>query len=92
MLFRTGPLTESRGIATARDKDSSFDREVMTAYNDYINGRWGNLPAEDKEANETAVKAGNQRIIGRYSLSKGDIYIITEWDRSYTTILFCSEY
>ena len=34
----------------------------------------------------------SDRILARYSTAEGDIYIITEWDRSYTTFMFCDEY
>lgn len=53
---------------------------------------WGNLTWEDKEANETALKDG-LRILSSYTLSdKTIIWIITEADRSATTLLFPSDY
>ena len=53
---------------------------------------WGNLTWEDKEANETALKDG-LRILSSYTLpDKTIIWIITEADRSATTILFPSDY
>ena len=53
---------------------------------------WGNLTWEDKEANETALKDG-LRILSSYKLPDGNaIWIITEADRSATTILFPSDY
>jgi hypothetical protein len=45
----------------------------------------------DKELNDLAVKTG-ERILEAYETSKGKIWIITEWDRSATTILFPNEY
>jgi hypothetical protein len=42
--------------------------------------------------NDQAVKNGDDRIMGVYPTDEGDIWIITEWDRSVTTILFPSEY
>ena len=53
---------------------------------------WGDVCAEDKEANETALKEG-LRILSSYTLpDKTIIWIITEADRSATTILFPSDY
>lgn len=53
---------------------------------------WGNLTWEDKEANETALKE-RLRILSSYTLpDKTIIWIITEADRSATTILFPSDY
>ncbi len=55
-------------------------------------GDWGEeLCAEDKEANEHSLKDGT-RLLSRYSTPGGSIYIITEWDRSMTTILLPEEY
>ncbi len=53
---------------------------------------WGDLDDEDKDENDAAFIGGN-RILSAYHSSDGvKIWIITEWDRSVTTILFPSEY
>ena len=56
-------------------------------------GKWGNLCEEDKRANDYAVENG-ERILSSYIIgeNKVKIWIITEWDRSYTTILLPEEY
>ena len=56
-------------------------------------GDWGEeLCAEDKAANEQALKDGS-RLLSCYRTPAGDrLYIITEWDRSMTTLLLPSEY
>lgn len=54
-------------------------------------GDWGDLSEEDKQANEDAIRNEN-RILSAYLIGDDKIYIITEWDRSYTTILFSNEY
>ena len=41
--------------------------------------------------NEDAIE-NDERILARYNTSRGDIYIITERDRSYTTMLYVGEY
>jgi hypothetical protein len=46
----------------------------------------------DMQSNDDAVKTGNDRILAAYNTSEGKVYIITEWDRSYTTLLFANEY
>ncbi len=55
-------------------------------------GDWGDLDAGDKQANEDALGHGTQ-IFSAYHLT-GDrkIYVITEADRSMTTVLFATEY
>ena len=52
----------------------------------------GDLPNEDKRMNDSAIKNNDDRIVVRYNSEYGDNNIITEWDRSYTTILFTHEY
>jgi hypothetical protein len=53
---------------------------------------WGDLGASGKAANDHALKH-NQRILSRYTLPDSEaIYIITEWDRSVTTILLTSDH
>ena len=56
-------------------------------------GDWGDeLCAEDKAANEQALQDGS-RLLSCYRTPAGDrLYIITEWDRSMTTIMLPSEY
>ena len=53
---------------------------------------WGDLHEDDKEANEEALKEG-LRILSSYKLPDGkQIWIITEADRSATTLLFPEDY
>ena len=47
---------------------------------------------EDKEMNDKALGTGAARVLAAYDTSEGRVYIITEQDRSYTTILFANEY
>ena len=56
-------------------------------------GDWGEeLCAEDKQANEDALKDGI-RLLSCYRTAKGArLYIITEWNRSLTTTLLPEEY
>ena len=56
-------------------------------------GDWGDLGDEDKAANESALLTG-ERILSSYNLPGTDerIWIITEWDRSATTLLLPEEY
>jgi hypothetical protein len=55
-------------------------------------GDWGDLVPEDREANDRAVVDGD-RILSAYSLKdQTKIWIITESDRSVTTLLLPDEY
>ncbi len=58
----------------------------------HITGDWGDLEDEDKQENELSVEQGF-RILSAYKLDDNTkIWIITEADRSATTLLLPSEY
>ncbi len=57
----------------------------------FIDADWGDLCEEDKELNDFSLKNGG-RILAKYEFNGEPVYVITEWDRSVTTILLPSEY
>lgn len=58
----------------------------------YIAGDWGNVSDNDRKQNDRAARIGD-RIMAAYELSPTlTVWIITEWDRSVTTLLLPSEY
>ena len=54
-------------------------------------GDWGNIHEEDIGLNEEAIKHGNQ-ILSVYHIADKIFWVITEHDRSRTTILLPEEY
>ncbi|WP_310610158.1 hypothetical protein [Limnohabitans sp.] len=54
-------------------------------------GDWGDIPFEDKTENEFAVTR-RLRLLSSYSVGGKRIWVITEADRSVTTLLFPHEY
>jgi hypothetical protein len=80
-------------IAKDMKDDPEFAKDIEKAFSRYRNCDWGELGKSDKTANNEAIaNPGSDRILARYATCKGDIYIITEADKSATTILFCDEY
>jgi hypothetical protein len=57
----------------------------------HATGDWGELCAFDRQQNELALHEG-YRVLSSYQLGEGRIWIITEADRSVTTILLPEEY
>jgi len=58
----------------------------------HVNGDWGDLSVEDLAANELAVLTG-KRLLSSYTMpGGGKVWIVTEADRSTTTILLPDEY
>jgi len=58
----------------------------------HAGGDWGDVDAEDRNANDEALKCGS-RVLSAYELATGErLWIITETDRSATTVLLSTEY
>lgn len=58
----------------------------------HVTGDWGDLYDEDQAANRAAIKYGT-RIFSSHPINADEkIWIITEGDRSVTTILLPNEY
>lgn len=58
----------------------------------HARGDWGEVGAEDWRANDQALRNGS-RLLSVYRLPTGvRVWIITEWDRSSTTLLLPDEY
>lgn len=58
----------------------------------HVSGDWGDICAEDRQANADALQHG-YRLMSVYALTPSDkLWIITEADRSSTTLLLPEEY
>jgi hypothetical protein len=64
---------------------------IALALGRHLRGDWGDLGVEDRRANEDALRGGD-RILSAYHENGIKFYIITEWDRSATTVLLPEEY
>ena len=90
--FPLGRLVMTRGVNDLVAEDMAFAKFVTESLNRHVKGDWGELGDEDKQENELSLKEG-YRLLSAYE-GKGlpKIWIITEADRSATTILFPEEY
>ena len=91
-LFKLGRLVATPGALEFLEQHGV---EPATLLDRHIIGDWGDLCAEDKELNDLALNsdAENQgRLFSSYNVADGKVWIITEWDRSYTTILLPEEH
>lgn len=87
-----GQIVATKGIMSKIKQSEEFAKFVVSSMIRYKACDWGDICGEDKAMNDSAVKNNDDRIVARYNNDKGNIYIITEWDRSATTILFINEY
>lgn len=88
-LFALGRTVATPGALEELEKAGVSGQEL---FNRHITGDWGDLCKADKEENELSLKEGF-RILSAYKLPTGQtLWIITEADRSATTILKPDEY
>ena len=81
-LFSLGQLLITRVAANCLDLD-----DVSTAVRRHGSGDWGEVCQEDKQANDEALLEGT-RLLSAYRDRHGiKFWLITEADRSSTTVL-----
>jgi len=79
-------------VITAAALDSIPIEEVTESVRRHSQGDWGELDDHDKEVNETAL-IEDTRLFSAYRTTNGiRFYVITEYDRSVTTVLLPEDY
>ena len=87
--FQLGQLVATRGALSALELAGQLPLEFIRRHQ---SGDWGDLCEEDKQENEFSIDK-HLRIFSAYHTAKGEkLWIITEADRTSTTILLPSEY
>jgi hypothetical protein len=89
-LFELGKVVMTKGLASYFNKIDA--NKVQEFLHKHVTGDFGQLDKSDIKMNNEAIKTGEDRILSCYEYYSKKIYIITEWDRSYTTIMFAEEY
>jgi len=88
-LFSLGSIVATPG-ALSLLADTQTDPLALLSR--HVRGDWGEVPPEDAAENKYSVQHGF-RIISSYTLGARDrVWVITEHDRSVTTLLLPSEY
>ena len=90
--FKIGRLLMTREVNDLVAERTDFAKFVTESLARYRRGDWGNLGDEDKNENELSLKEGFRLLSAYESGELPKIWIITEADRSATTILFPDEY
>jgi hypothetical protein len=78
-------------VATPAVLDHITYEDVITLLRLHTRGYWNHMDPEDLAANEEAVTDEN-RVFSIHFVRGKKVWVITEWDRSYTTLLFPHEY
>lgn len=93
--FPLGRVCATRGVAHDMERDATFARFVAGSLARYRRCDWGDVSAADGRANGRAVECGGERILAAYRYpghGSRKIWILTEADRSVTTVLYPEEY
>jgi len=87
-----GLFTLGKIVITAHAKNVLDPKEVLEFLARHVQGDWGDLCEEDKAENERGL-IHQLRLLSVYEDShRTKFWIITEADRSYTTILLPEDY
>ena len=90
--FSLGQLVMTRGVNDKIADDAKFSKFVIESLGRHAKGDWGDLGQEDKQENELSLKKGFRLLSAYERADLPKIWIITEADRSVTTVLFPDEY
>jgi len=87
--FELGQIVATPGALTALYDAGQIPAEFLLRHK---HGDWGALEAEDIETNETALGSGLRLLSSYHTRFDEHLWLITEADRSVTTILLPDEY
>jgi hypothetical protein len=89
--FPFGRLAMTAGVSAAVEEGRIHAALLNRLLERHAAGDWGELDPEDRAHNDRALLDG-ERLLSAYETAAGKVYVITEWDRSHTTVLFPDEY
>jgi hypothetical protein len=88
-LFDLGQLVATPGALAALEKTGQNAMEFLSRH---VRGDWGDIPEEDKKENQFSLEKGF-RLMSSYRTTAGDVvWVITEANRSHTTLVLPNEY
>ena len=88
-LFPSGQIVATPGALRLLEETSKSPLEFLSRH---LRGDWGDLCQEDKMENELSLKRGF-RLMSSYPITDtAKLWIITEADRSVTTLLLPEDY
>lgn len=70
----------------------ALGENIISLVTRHVTGDFGDLCEEDIKLNNEAIANKNDSILSAYNVNGEKFYVITEWDRSVTTVLLTSEY
>lgn len=89
--FEPGQIVATEGVVFWVHETNNRHLLVTECLIRHLNGDWGEVCEEDRGLNDLALAAGD-RLLSVYAVDGKTVWIITEADRSATTVLFPDEY
>ena len=90
--MKTGQKVMTRGISNKIAENEQFAKQVTYFFGRFLQKDWGDVSEDDAEMNNINAESGIGSLMGAYNTCEGRIWIMTEHDRSVTTIMFPEEY
>lgn len=87
--FVTGQVVASPGALRLLEQHEVLPTQLIARH---VRGDFGIVPEVDADSNRSAIKHGRARILSSYQVGAGRVWLITERDRSVTTILSPDDY
>ncbi len=79
-------------VITANAQQTLSNEDVQQALSRHLRGDWGNCDSDDADENELSLKEGFRLFSVYHTKEKLKFWIITEQDRSSTTVLLPEDY
>jgi len=88
-LFPAGQIVATPGALALLEQANKSPLEFLSRH---FRGDWGDLCQDDKAENELSLKYGFRLVSSYQVMNTEKLWIITEADRSVTTLLLPAEY
>jgi hypothetical protein len=88
-LFSLGQVVATPGALATLEKAGQGPLDFLSRH---VHGDWGDLCDEDRRENQLSLERGFRVLSSYRTLADAKVYVITEADRSVTTILLPAEY
>lgn len=88
-LFDLGQIVATRGLLAHLQAHPVTTAQALVRR--HVTGDFGDLSDADRQANLDAIQLGD-RVLSAYEVAGERVWVITEHDRSVTTVLLASEY
>ena len=92
-LFEAGEIYMTNNVNEKCRKDLKFNQFCLQSFGRHLKGDWGDADDETQVQNDNSIKDGDGVILSMFNYKDDTmLWILTESDRSETTLLFPEEY